>query len=121
MEESVASRLMDGSYGRELRIGYTAVGDLEVDANAEVDCSIDCENYNDLPEGWKVTRSFLGDAVRFYASRLLDKSIATGRLVQILTYFFNCYRMWIPWVNLTRYPGECFPGDFVSYRCYTLI
>ena len=46
-------------------------------------------------------------------SRQTVKSIAPRWLVQILTYFFNCYQKWIPWVYLTRYPGKCFPGDFV--------
>ena len=90
LEELVASSRMDVSDEEWINISLRLVGFFhDVVAEAEVNCSISCDNDTDLPDGWKVTLNCFGDAVRFYASHWLDKLIASERLVQILTYFFK--------------------------------
>ena len=82
LEESVASTRMDDRDEKRINICFTAVEFRPDDvAEAEVNYSTICENDNDLPEGWKVTLNFLGDAVRVHSSQWLDKSIPPGRLV----------------------------------------
>ena len=122
LDESVASERMDVPDGRSLRMRLKDGGDLdELVTNAEADGSVDYENNEDLPKGWKVNLNVSGGDVRFHASPWLDKSIAPEKQVQILTYFFNSYQMWIPWVYLRRYPGKCFSGDLVLQIMLLLI
>ena len=53
----------------------SSILDSDTENERLVDCSIDCENDENLLEGWKVSLKFNGNAVRSHASRWLENSL----------------------------------------------
>ena len=102
----------------------------EVCADALVDCSIDHENDEDLPEGWNVTFKLGGNVVRSYTFGWLDKSLVLSEhkrskfMVEMdMLSFKHNYLSNVDAAALgiiLYYPGKCLPGDFVSYRYYPI-
>ena len=75
--------------------------------------SYGCVNHT-LPNGWK-NQLLLGswiDSLLLNGWRRQILRTFSKNLMKLIQ-FFNSYQIWIPWVYLTRYPGKCFPGDFV--------